>query len=143
MATGDYWTRITNSSLTRRRALIGSAALGAGAAFLAACGGGDGGDSAAGKGDKSGLVSKPVDTLSQAKAGGVIKHFAAGDALHLDPLTSSNANVVNYVAPHAYPRLVKWKAGTYPNVADGATAGFAAESFEASPDKLQLIFKLR
>ena len=81
--------------------------------------------------------------MSQAKAGGVLKHFASGDALHLDPLTSSNANVVNYVAPQAYPRLLKWIAGKYPNVADGTPEGLAAESFELSPDKLQITFKLR
>ncbi|HLF78403.1 MAG TPA: ABC transporter substrate-binding protein [Dehalococcoidia bacterium] len=142
MSQGNYWETFRNSRLSRRRALAGSAALGASAAFLAACGGGDG-DSAGGGADKSGLVSKPIDTVTSAKAGGVLKHFAVGDALHLDPLTSSNANVVNYVAPYAYPRLVKWQAGKYPEVADGKPEGFAAESFEISPDKLQLTFKLR
>ncbi len=67
----------------------------------------------------------------------MLKHWANGDPAHLDPLLSSNANVVNFVSPFAYPRLMKWAPGTYPKTADGSIEGFAAESYEISPDKLQ------
>jgi peptide/nickel transport system substrate-binding protein len=106
---------------------------------LSGCGGGDDGAPR----DRSGLVATPVDTTSQAKAGGTIKHFFTGDAQHLDALTSSNANVTNYVSPFANVRLLRWTLGKYPNIADGTPEGYAAESFELSPDKLQMTFKLR
>lgn len=137
-----YWSSVVTSRISRRRALVGSSALAASAAFLAACGGSKNGSSDKGSA-KSNLASTPIDTLAQVKPGGVLKHFAPGDALHLDPLASSNANVVNYVSPYAYPRLLKWTLGKYPQVADGVPEGYTAESFELSPDKLQLTLKLR
>jgi len=61
-----YWTRIADRRLSRRRALVGVGGATAAAAFLAACGGSD---SSSEEGDKSGLVTKPVDTLKAGKAG--------------------------------------------------------------------------
>ena len=138
----SYWEQAAGKRATRRRLIAGGAMLGGSAVALSlfGCSGGDD-DSSGGEG--SGLVSKPVDTTSQAKAGGTLKDFATADPTHFDALLSSNANVVNFVSPYAYPRLLKWTLGTYPKIADGSIEGLAAESFELSPDKLTLTFKLR
>jgi ABC-type transport system substrate-binding protein len=139
-----YWQSITRSRLSRRRALLGSAGLAAGglALSLVGCGGGSDGSSSA-SGGRTIAVAKPVDSTSKARPGGVIKHFMTGEPAHFDALISANANVVNFVTPYAYPRLLKWQLGKYPDAADGVPEGYAAESYELSPDKLQLTFKLR
>src|SRR6266511_2952167 len=138
----NYWRSIRYRRLSRRRAIAATAGLGsAGIALsLIGCGGGDGDESSGGT---KTAVAKPVDTTSQAKPGGVLKHFMTGEPAHFDALVSANANVVNFVTPYAYPRLLKWALGKYPTPADGTPEGYAAESFEVSPDKLQVTFKLR
>ncbi len=126
-------------------AATGSAA--AAAAFLAACGGGDddgdGGGSGSTGGNSSGLEYTPVDSTSQAKAGGTLKHYAAADIAHFDALASNSASTVNFGSVFAYNRLLKFKSGKYPDVADGTSEGEMAESWEVSPDKLTLTMKLR
>src|SRR5688572_781681 len=79
----SYWTTVVERRLSRRRALAAGATGAAAAAFLAACGGGDEGPTGA-KGDKSGLMSPPVDTTKQAKDGGVLKWFQENEPNHLD-----------------------------------------------------------
>ena len=88
-------------------------------------------------------MSPPVDTTNEAQAGGVLKHFALGDPSHFDPLLSANADVVNFVAPFAYQRLLKWELGKYPDQASGTLEGQAAISYELSPDRLTMTLKLR
>src|SRR4051812_20224378 len=107
MSEVGYWRRLTDARFDRRRAFTAAGGTALGAAFLSACGGGSSSGSSSSE-SKPDLVGKPVDTTSKAKAGGVLKHWAAGDPAHLDPLLSSNANVVNFVSPFAYPRLMKW-----------------------------------
>src|SRR5205823_5426293 len=139
----SYWDTVTRTRLSRRRALIAGGASTAGAALLAACGSSSSTKSSPGENPPADQVTTPKDTVAQAKPGGTLRHFATGEPAHFDPLLSSNANVVNFSSPYAYPRLIKWVSGTYPKLADGAIEGFAAESYEVSPDKLQLTFKLR
>ena len=144
--TRGYWRRLTEARIRRRRALNRGRRRTASARCALSCG-----RLAAARTRTPGArekgartsVAKPVDSTSKAKAGGVLKHWATGDPAHLDPLLSSNANVVNFVSPYAYPRLMKWASGTYPKSADGSMEGYAAESYEISPDKLQITFKLR
>ena len=144
MSSTNYWQRIGQARSNRRRVLVGGAMVGSSAVALSLLGCGSDNDGGSSRdGDTRGLVTKPVDTTSQAKSGGTLKHFMTGDPTHFDVLLSSNANVVNFVSPFAYPRLLKWTLGTYPKVADGSIEGLAAESYELSPDKLTLTFKLR
>ena len=66
----DYWHRILDSRVSRRRGMAGIGAGAAAAAFLAACGGSDSGGGSKGDNagaDKSGLITKPVDTTKSAK----------------------------------------------------------------------------
>ena len=115
--------------------------MSAAALSLVGCGGGGDGDSKGG-GDAASLLSQPVDTSARAKAGGVMKDYRNEDITSMDALTNNSftrTGVSNYV----YPRLLKFKVGKAPNRATGETEGDLAESFEVSPDKLQVTFKLR
>jgi ABC-type transport system substrate-binding protein len=141
----SYWERVLQTRINRRRGLAAMGGATAAAAFLAACGGDDdgGGDGDGGSGGASGLVSKPEDTASKGKPGGVWKHFSRADATHFDSLISDTSQVVSISGYLAYTKLLKWKVGRYPNIADGTSEGEAATEWEVSPDKLTLTFKLR
>jgi peptide/nickel transport system substrate-binding protein len=139
--TPNYWSRILEHSLGRRRVLATTGAGALGAAFLAACGGN--GTTTTPSGDRSGLLTPPRDTTSQAKAGGAIRHWADGDATNFDG-TASNANgVINWISAFAYPRMIRFEPPKHSDDYDGAISGELADSFELSADKLTLTFKVR
>ena len=141
----DYWQSLTQSRLTRRRAIAGAGAMAGAAAALSLLGCGSSSSSSGGgkTSDKSGLVGKPVDTTASAKAGGTFKDFATLDILHFDAGISNSTGVVNQISIFAYPRLLKFSSAKYPKLPDGGSEGDFAQSFEVSPDKLQITFKLR
>src|SRR5687767_1036131 len=89
----SYWSRFLSNRTKRRRVLAATAATGLGAAFLAACGGGDGGSE--GSKDQTSLIFKPEDSLKQAKRGGILKDRANGDA--------PSFSVQDPIAPLNYP----------------------------------------
>jgi ABC-type transport system substrate-binding protein len=126
---------------------MASASAGA-AAFLAACGGNDdssssGGSGGGSSGGSSGLVDAPDDTTSKAKPGGTVKHWADGDAVHADALASNANGVINWISAFAYPRMLRNADFKYPKAPDGSLEGETARSYEYSPDKLTLTFKIR
>src|SRR5262249_18554351 len=139
----SYWGRALEHKMSRRRALAGTAGAATAAAILAACGSSSksssGGSSPAT--DKNNLISTPIDTTKQAKRGGVIKWFQANEPAHMDihiglaPLNTPN-NLVN-------DNLVNEKAGTLKPAEYSEVIPDLAESWEWSPDRLQLTFKLR
>ena len=160
----SYWNRVLNQRISRRRGIVALGAGSAAAAFLAACGGDDddGGTTGASTGGTgstatgatgtaggtggtsgSGLVTQPTDTAAQGKPGGTWKHFSRGDATHFDSLVSDTSQVVSISGYLGYAKLLKWKVGRYPEIAAGESEGEHAESWELSPDKLTLTFKLR
>lgn len=134
----NYWRRFSARRISRRRAIAVTGSSAAAAAFLAACGGG--GDSV-GSGDS--VLYKPVDTSSSARVGGVLRHYATSDITHFDALASNSASTVNHGSVFAYNRLLKFKSGVYPKVADGSVEPEMAESYELSPDKLTITMRLR
>ncbi len=106
--------------------------------------GATGGSTGATGGTSSGLITSPQNTLSQAKAGGVIKDFYTAELTHMDALLSNSASTVNLISVFAYPRLMKFKVVETPDSNDGSmTEGETAESMEVSPDGLTVTFKLR
>jgi peptide/nickel transport system substrate-binding protein len=145
--TGSYWQKYARSRLSRRRALLGAAGIGAGAAALiAGCGGGNNGGGPGGEsGGSSGAfaVYKPKDTTSQAKAGGTFRDYITTDVVSFDPLSSSSFNTQSSVAYYTYPRMLRFKVAKYPDKAQGDSEGELAESFELSADKTQITFKIR
>ena len=143
MSERSYWERIVQNRIGRRRAFagMGSMALGATALSLIGCGSDD--SSSGAIEDKSGLVHRPVDSTSSAKPGGVYRHFSSADTTHFDPAISDSSQVSGLSATPFYPTLVDFKAGKFPNDADGSSEGYFAESWEMSPDRLTLTFKVR
>src|SRR5438552_2561668 len=86
---GNYWSGLTNSYLSRRKALAAMGATTAAAALLAACGSGSKSSGGGGK-DKSSLVVQPADTLKVAKRGGTLKSRNFADPASLDVTTPNN-----------------------------------------------------
>jgi peptide/nickel transport system substrate-binding protein len=132
----SYWSRAFNQRIARRRALAlgGGAALGS--TLLLACGG-DGGD-----GDEAGsdLVTESVDTTKEAKRGGTLKDVHNFDPATLDPGTP--VAPLNGIIRHTYGTLVTEKAGHLES-STGELVGDAAESWEITPDRLQIALRLR
>jgi peptide/nickel transport system substrate-binding protein len=138
----SYWDSVLTGRVTRRRALAATGGSAAAAAFLAACGGGDDSDSASTGGGTggSGLVAKGVDTLKDAKPGGTLKDYANSDPAHLDsmqPLAS-----LNFQARNVYGTLTREEPG-HLKPRSGNIIGDLASSWEFSPDRLTLTFKMR
>ncbi|HEX5368435.1 MAG TPA: ABC transporter substrate-binding protein [Dehalococcoidia bacterium] len=165
----NYWTRVLAHRTSRRRAIAATGASAAAAAFLAACGGSSnnntgsssasgagatsatsgasgatGGSGASGASGGNGLVYTPVDTTAQAKPGGTLKYFATADITTFDSLADNGSPPLSQSAAFAYPRLAKYKIVNYPDqYSSGSFEGDLAESWEISPDKLSITFKLR
>jgi peptide/nickel transport system substrate-binding protein len=136
------WSNVEKRRLTRRRALVGGGALGLSAAFLAACGSGSKTSSTnnANNPGSSSLVAKPADSTSEAKRGGTLKDYAQAEPRSLDPIQPLAD--YNRIAPFVYNTLLTVKPGHLQNTT-GELQGQLAQSFEVSPDGLQVTFKLR
>jgi ABC-type transport system substrate-binding protein len=134
----DYWARVTQDRISRRRAILATGGAALGAAFLAACGGGDEGSK-----DSGSLIAKPVDTTDKAKQGGVLKSSSNNDSTHYDALLHNGAAVVNAISVYAYSRVLRFVTPRFPERATGELEGDLASSFELGADKLQVTFKIR
>src|SRR5687767_4020960 len=135
MKASSYWSSTIGRRLSRRRAL---AAAGGGAlstALLAACGGDTGEEPA------SGLVSKPVDTSKQARRGGTLKWFWKAEPPNFDPSFGSTNNRTPKNLTNSL--LVQTKPGYLAPAPVGEVIPDLAESWEVSPDRTELSFKLR
>jgi peptide/nickel transport system substrate-binding protein len=123
----------------RRQALAMTGAGAAGALVLAACGGSS--DNNKTTGQNSGLVTPPTDSTSKAKRGGVWPDSHTSDIQSFDPhfmsIPSSPLNTMTY------SRLFKPEVGNLKPALTGSVVGDAVESYEFSPDKLQMTMKLR
>jgi peptide/nickel transport system substrate-binding protein len=135
----NYWSKLTSQRLSRRRALAATGVTATAAALLAACGGG-GKSSGSGGGDKSSLVAQPVDTLKQAKRTSTLKSRNFADPASLDVTTPNNPITPFYDA--VYNCLVVFQPG-YMKPTENVVAPDLAESWETSPDGLQITLKLR
>jgi peptide/nickel transport system substrate-binding protein len=134
----NYWSRFLDQRLARRRALAIAGGTALGGALLAACGGSD--DDSDGGGDKSGLVAKPVDSSKQAKRGGTLKVSTNRDVIHLDVAVAQAP--LETAQWHTYSRLTQPKP-EYMQEWRGEFGPDLAESWETSPDGLQVTFRLR
>ena len=141
---GNYWQGILNQRLTRRRALAATGASALGAAFLAACGGDDGGGSSGptGPADRSGLLAPIRDETSAAVPGGTFPYNHSNNVVTLDPHATFNAAAFGLIAP-AYSTMVKYGKDTENFPGPDKITGDAMQSWETSPDGLRVTYKLR
>ncbi|HLF78426.1 MAG TPA: ABC transporter substrate-binding protein [Dehalococcoidia bacterium] len=134
--TRDYWSKVGKQRLSRRRALIVAGGAAAAGAFLVACGGSD-----ESSGDKSDLVTQPVDTSKQAKRGGTNKWYLnadpAGFDVHVGGVPKNNPK--NLV----YSNLVSAKPGYMKAPDFSEYIPDIAQSWEWSPDGMQLMVKIQ
>lgn len=141
MAT-NYWSKFTAARLSRRRMLAASGGAALGAAFLAACGDDDdepstGQDQAAEQPeDKSGLLVQPVDETDSLKRGGTLSSVFGFNFTTFIPY-QTNVGTLNML----FNQFLRMKGG-YMAPLTGELTGDLAESWEFSPDKLQLTFRL-
>jgi peptide/nickel transport system substrate-binding protein len=136
---GSYWSKLSMERLGRRRFLIASGVAATGAGLLVACGSSNS-KSGSSSGSSTNIITQPVDTTKQAKRGGIIKDRTFADPPTLDILTQNNPlGVLNM---HAYNLLTQFKPG-YMKPSQNEVVGDLAESWEMSPDGLQITMKLR
>jgi peptide/nickel transport system substrate-binding protein len=141
----SYWNKVLDKRLTRRRAMAATGMTAAAAAFLAACGGGDddnGGTIDTTKGDTSGLVTAIEDASKNAVVGGTFVWPNNREPLHFDGKAQGQVQL-NHHNGLAYESLVRNKPGLKQASTWTEVEPQLAESFEVSPDKLTLTFKLR
>src|ERR1051325_6725269 len=139
----SYWSRALGSRLSRRRALVLTGSTATAAALLAACGssGSKSGGSEAKK-PTSDLIVDPVDSTKQAKTGGTSKWFTTTEPNHLDGVAQGQSQLNQFNA-FAYSSLVANKWGVKKPSPYNEVVPNMAESWEFSPDRLQITFKLR
>ena len=141
----SYWQTKLAARISRRRALAATGATAAGAALLAACGGSDSDNSSSGgsgeKPSQAGALTRPADTTKEAKKGGVWLGTHNADVQTFDPHFQSVPNQA--LTTFTYSRLFKAKPGVLQPAVWGESTGDLAESYEYSPDKLQLTIKLK
>jgi ABC-type transport system substrate-binding protein len=123
--------------------MVATGVSAAAAAFLAACGGSDSGSGGSSGGESkdagSGLLFKAQDSSKTAKRGGTWKSFLVRDPqnfdlYNFDPFSQPFANTVG-------SKLVKSKPG-FMEDPSLAVEPDVAQSWEISPDKLTVTFKL-
>jgi peptide/nickel transport system substrate-binding protein len=137
----SYWTQVLDKRVSRRRALAATGATSAAAAFLAACGGG-GEDGEGGAADTSGLISQLEDTSKTAKPGGVFKWYNPSEPNHFDGIAQGQAQL-NVFNGMVYSSLVHNKMGYKEPSSFTEVNPEMATSWEFSPDRTTLTFKLR
>jgi ABC-type transport system substrate-binding protein len=150
---GNYWDRVLNRRVSRRRAIAATGALTASAAFLAACGGDDDDDDGEGTGGATGggsggggaaptqapgLLYDRVDETANAVAGGVYTDSHPLVLTTFDPMFPGGHI---RIARRGYSQLLRVTDGVLQG-SDGSVEGDAAQSWEVSGDNLTITMKL-
>ncbi len=150
-AATNYWDGLTQSRISRRRALGGAAALGAGAATLSlvGCGGGgSAGGGAAQKVDPNAILYawQLPDDSKEAKDGGIHQSYTSTDITGtLDPTITPSFSTLAVAGVAYEPFLIANSGpGIDPASAEGRKiVGGLAESYEINSDASQFTFRLR
>ena len=140
-----YWDKFGTTRVTRRRVLKGVAVSGVAAAALSlvGCGGSSSSTSSAGKSkDSSGLLGAKTDTTKQAVGGGNWQSQRNEDMISLDPITNTQGTAQAELL-WTYSLLLKHGFAVGKTMGAQNITGDAAESWEISPDAMQITFKVR
>jgi peptide/nickel transport system substrate-binding protein len=130
-----YWQSVVKRRLKRRRAISLAASGSTAALILAACGGGS--DSGGTK-DVASVLTQIKDESKDVKRGGVFKSRAQNEPANWDPQLVGNTT---QTTPYQYSALLRLKEGHLQRTS-GELEGDLAESWEVSPDRLTLTFKV-
>ena len=135
----NYWDKVTNTRLTRRRAIAATGATAAAAAFLAACGGGDDDKETGTTGD-----TKTTDPGTPKVGGNLVWQGYGDPGGGLELIKIANAGV-NQMASLTHDPLLQFAYGTpkYPGIGFEVIPTLATALPEVSPDKLSFTFKLQ
>jgi hypothetical protein len=127
----------------RDRRFVGGTSGLAAALMLAACGGGSSKNETKEPEDKSGLMGKVEDTTAKAVKGGVWPSSFMADTPHFDGMVGGSGPWFENHFAYGYllkaPVFNKLKGEQI----DTSVVGDVAESWEQSPDVLQITFKIR
>ncbi len=129
----SYWSPTLRKRISRRKAIRLTGAGVAGAAFLVACGGG----SSKKPVDKDTVLAPVTNETKTAKHGGrFVAGIRGGGYVHLDPH-------ISVIQPYGYlySTLMRFKLGEMGPL-DGTMEGDILDSWEVSPDKLQITGKI-
>ena len=145
----NYWDKVLNRRLTRRRAVSATGTTAAAAAFLVACGGGDDDQAPADTGSSSsGGGTTPSGGTSPSASGptqgGHLVWQGYGDpGGGLELIKARNAGV-NQMASLTHEGLLDFAYGIpdYPGIGNDVLPALAVALPEISPDKLSATFKL-
>jgi ABC-type transport system substrate-binding protein len=144
----SYWQRLSEARLSRRRALQGAAAIGAGAAAIGVVGCGGGNGSVRTIDDPTAIIytwQLPEET-KDAIRGGIRKDHSRLDITGtLDPMASPSFTTVDIMSV-VYETLLRTTTGPgiNPNSIEGNTLrGRLAESFEISDDAQTFTLRMR
>ena len=137
----NYWDKVLDSRLTRRRALAATGATAAAAAFLAACGGGGDDNKDTGTTD---TTTKPADTSAPVVGGKLIWQGYGDPGGGLELIKSRNAGVMQ-MASLTNDGLLDFAYGQpkYPGIGNEVLPSLAQAVPEVSPDKLTITFKIK
>jgi peptide/nickel transport system substrate-binding protein len=137
-----FWKRQGQARVSRRRLLRGVAGLSVAgaAASLLGCSTFEEDRPVA---TPEGLLSRPLDTTSLARAGGTLKSVIGADVPSFDPLASGTFLTQTQIAAYTYPRLMKFAPALFPEYAKGNVDGDLVETYELSPDRLTATLRLR
>jgi ABC-type transport system substrate-binding protein len=136
----NYWDRVLNRRVTRRRGLALAGGSAAAAAFLAACGGGDDDDDGGGEQPSGGAADPGTPSV-----GGKLIWQGYGDPGGGLELIKSSNNGVLQMASLTHDGLLDFAYGQpkYPGIGNEVLPSLAQALPEISPDKLTITFKLK
>jgi ABC-type transport system substrate-binding protein len=139
----NYWDKVLDRRVTRRRGLALAGGSAAAAAFLAACGGG-GDDDDSGTTDGGGGGATTTDPGAPTVGGKLIWQGYGDPGGGLEMIKSRNAGVIQ-MASLTHDALLDFAYGQpkYPGISNEVLPSLAQALPEISPDKLTVTFKVK
>jgi ABC-type transport system substrate-binding protein len=140
----NYWTKVLNRRLTRRRAVTVTGALAGSAAFLAACGGDDDDDETPSAGGTTGATPSAATDTGPTEGGHLIWQGYGDPGGGLEMVKTWNPGV-HQMASLILDPLWYFAYGLpdYPGIGNDVLPNLATSLPELTPDKLMATFSIQ